>query len=142
MGAHLRRFRILVVALHFAPDMVSNSFMTTAIVEELARHGHAVTVVTAFPFHRDHRIEARFRGRLVQLERHAAGVRVVRCFIWLFGSKTNVLGRFAAYLSHTATTTIACLAVGRHDVVMAVSPPLTIGLTAHLYARLWRVPFV
>src|SRR5262245_37325300 len=127
---------VLVVCLHFAPDTVSNSFITTGIVEELAERGFRVTVVTAFPFHRQHRVDAAYRGRLWQREAYRPGVSILRCYIFVRGQKTNILGRFLAYLSHTLTTTVGALSVGRHDVVMVVSPPLTIGLTAELIHRL------
>src|SRR5262249_26051763 len=115
---------------------------TSGIVEELAARGHDVTVVTALPYHREHRIDEAYRGRLWHAERYAPRIRVLRCYIFVRGAKTNIPGRFAAYLSHTLTTTIGTLLVGRHDAIMAISPPLTIGLTADLWSRIFGRPFV
>jgi colanic acid biosynthesis glycosyl transferase WcaI len=133
--------RVLIIALHYAPDQVSGGFDTTYLAEGLSALGHRVTVVTAFPFHRHHRIEPEYGGRLWQAETRN-GVRVIRTWLYLGGRKDQVGGRFASYATFSAITGLAAVATGRHDVVVTPSPPLTNGLTAFLYGRLFGVPYV
>src|ERR687888_1698344 len=112
--------RVLFLALHFAPDQVSGGYETTAIAEELVKLGHEVTVVAALPFHKHHRIEAPFAGKLWSRDTHN-GVRVIRVWLALRGSKNDVRGRFLTYATFNATSTLAALLSGlrgRHDVIV------------------------
>src|SRR6266542_3258411 len=133
--------RVLFLALHFAPDQVSGGYETTAIAEELAKLGHEVTMVAALPYHKHHRIEPPFAGRLWSRDTHN-GVRLIRVWLALRGSKNDVRGRFLTYGTFNVASTLAALASGRHDVLVTPSPPLTNGLGAFLYSRLHRVPYV
>src|SRR5947209_14503346 len=119
--------RILLLTLHFAPDTVSNAVVVTEMAEELAAHGHQLTVVTAFPYHQGHQIEPAFRGQFVRRAFHGP-MRIVRTWLLLRGGKRHVGGRLLAYGTFNLTSTVAALFTGRHDVVITPSPPLTIGL--------------
>ncbi len=133
--------RILILSLHFAPDTVSNAVVVTELAEELAKHGHAVTVVAALPYHQGHRIETGYAGRLWRKGRHA-GIPVFRTWLLLRGGKRDVGGRFLAYGTYNLTSTLVAAFTGPYDVVLTPSPPLTIGVCGWLLARLWGARFV
>jgi colanic acid biosynthesis glycosyl transferase WcaI len=133
--------RVLVLSLHFAPETVSNAVVATELVEELVAHGHEVTVVAALPYHRGHRIEAGYRGRIWQVDHHGSA-RVFRTWLLLRGSKCDVGGRLLAYATFNLTSTAIGAVTGPHDVVITPSPPLTIGISGWLLARLWGARFI
>ncbi len=133
--------RILLVTLYFAPDPAANSVIMTELAEELARLGHQVTVVTAFPHYDVNRIWDDYRGRLVQRDRHGA-IDVVRTYLYVPPDKTNLAGRLLNYASFNLLSTLAGLTRARPDIILAPSPPLTIGLSAYLISRLRGAPFV
>jgi colanic acid biosynthesis glycosyl transferase WcaI len=112
----------------------------TKLVESLAGRGHELSVVTALPWYRDHDVEPAWRGRPWRREPTAWG-RVVR--VWPFPTdKTNIAARAAGFGGFTLLAGGAALALGRHDVVLAMSPPIFLGDAAWLAARRWRVPMV
>jgi colanic acid biosynthesis glycosyl transferase WcaI len=133
--------RVLVLSLHFFPDTVSNAVVVTQMAEELAARGHRVTVISAMPYHQAHQIESGYRGKLWSVGRHGT-IKVIRTWLMLRGGKRDVGKRFLAYASFNVTSTLAALFSGRYDVVISPSPPLTIGLSGWLLARLWGARFV
>lgn len=133
--------RILLLTLHYYPDRVSNAVVMTDLAGQLAAAGHHITVVTAFPYHHGHQIEEGFRNRLFQRERHGS-VDVIRTYLYVGGDKRNLPRRILAYATFNALSTAAAIGTGRHDMILAPSPPLTIGLCAFLIARARRIPYV
>ncbi|MDE2237931.1 MAG: glycosyltransferase family 4 protein, partial [Elusimicrobia bacterium] len=107
-----------------------------------SRRGHDVTVVTGNLHHGTGRVDPRFRRRWVAEERLADGVRVLWCYVprsYMHG----YLGRFFGYVAFMVSSTLATLVyAGPQDVVIASSPPLTIGLNAWFIAAIKRIPFV
>ncbi|MHC4618035.1 MAG: glycosyltransferase family 4 protein [Planctomycetota bacterium] len=133
--------RILIPTLYFAPDVGANAEIVTGLAEGLAAQGHDVTVVTAFPHYDQNRIWDEYRGRLFQRDRNGR-IQVVRTYLYVPQSKTNILGRLLNYASFNVLSTLAALGNGPCELILAPSPPLTIGLTAYVLSRLWGVPYV
>lgn len=133
--------RILVLCPHFEPDLhAATGEVMTRLVEGLAKRGHQITVVTSLPWYRSHDVEAEWRGRPWRVERTAWG-RVVR--VWPFPTaKSNIAARALGFGGFTALAAAAALVQGRHDVVLAMSPPIFLGDAAWLTAKRWGVPLV
>lgn len=133
--------KILVLCPHFAPDVAPTGEVMTSIVTELAERGHTVRVVTALPWYRHHRIEPGWAHRLSQIETTAWGsVERLHPFPT---DKTNLVARAVAFGGFTALATWrAVLGRDRPDVVLAMSPPLLLGIAGWLVARRWRAPLV
>lgn len=133
--------RILVVCPHFAPDIAPTGEVMTSIAHELIDRGHQLHVVTSLPWYRDHKIEPGWTGRLIRHDDQPWG-RISRVHPFPT-DKANVPARALAFGGFTAlASVVAELARPRPDVVLAMSPPLTLGLTGWLAARTFRVPFV
>lgn len=133
--------RILVVCPHFAPDVAPTGEVMTRIVDELVERGHTVHVVTSLPWYVDHRIDAGWEGRLVRNEDTTWG-RITRAHPFPT-DKSNIPARALAFGGFTALTLLCAVRSRlRPDLVLAMSPPLTLGLAGWLAARRHRVPFV
>ncbi len=133
--------RILVICPHFTPDVAPTGEVMTRIVEELVERGNRVHVVTSLPWYVEHRIEPGWDGRWVRHEDTAWG-RITRVHPFPT-DKTNIPARAVAFGGFTALALLrALMARGRPDVVLAMSPPLTLGLAGWLAARRHRTPFV
>ncbi len=133
--------RVLVVCPHFEPDVAPTGVVMTAIVDAWARAGHEIDVVTSLPWYLHHEVEPDWRGRLVRTSAVSWG-RVTRVHPFPT-DKTDVRRRALSFVGFTALATVAALCRRRRpDVVVAMSPPLTLGLAGWLVARLRRVPFV
>jgi colanic acid biosynthesis glycosyl transferase WcaI len=139
--------RVLVLTLVFPPDGVSTARIMGDVAEDLERHGHEVTVLTTTP-HYNVDVEAQARqalqprwGRLLQTSTFA-GMRVLH--VLMPRKQRSAVLRIAAWLwFHAVSTVVGLFALpARPDVVLAPSPPLTMGVGAWLLAMRWRAPYI
>jgi colanic acid biosynthesis glycosyl transferase WcaI len=137
--------RIVVLCPHFAPDTAPTGTVMTRIVQELAALGHELHVVTSLPWYREHRIEPGWEGRWIRTERTAWG-SVTRVQPFPGADKANLVRRALGFAGFSALAGVAAVRAGgwfrRADVVLAMSPPLTLGLTGWLAGLLRGAPLV
>ena len=129
--------RIAVLCPHFAPDTAPTGVVMTRIVSELAALGHEIHVVTALPWYRTHAIEPGWDGKWVRREKTAWG-SVTRVNPFPGDDKRNLVRRAAGFVGFSALAGLTSLRGGRVDAVIAMSPPLSLGLTGwgtHLVRR-------
>lgn len=136
---------LVVLCPHFEPDTAPTGVVMTRIVEELVAFGHTVHVVTAVPWYRSHRIEPGWQGRLVRSETTTWG-SITRIHPFPGRDKSNLARRALGFGAYSLLAGIQCLRVGgwfrRSGAVIAMSPPLTLGLTGWVASRLRRCPLV
>lgn len=137
--------RIIVVCPHFAPDTAPTGTVMSRLVHELAGRGHELHVVTALPWYRAHRIEPGWDGRLVRTEATAWG-SVTRVHPFPGHDKRNLARRALGFAGFSALAGLAGVRAGgwfrKADVVLAMSPPLTLGLTGWMVGLCHRAPLV
>lgn len=130
--------RVIVLCPHFAPDTAPTGVVMTRIVDELVALGHQVHVVTSLPWYRGHAIEPEWRGERVRREVTEWG-SITRVDPFSGGDKSNLFRRAAGFLGFSWLAGHEALKVGgwfkRADAVIAMSPPLTLGVTGWLVAR-------
>jgi len=130
---------LVVLCPHFAPDTAPTGDVITRIVSEMVLHGERVHVVTALPWYRTHAIEQGWGGRLVRRERTEWG-SIIRVHPFPGKSKTNLLRRAVGFGLFSLLAGVCTLFAGgilrRPRAIIAMSPPLTLGLTGWLVARL------
>ena len=138
--------KLLLLTLVFAPDGVSTSVLMTELALELCDLGHEVTVITTTP-HYNVEPEARARQPLhrrwggLLYRSDCRGIPVYHASIPVKGSRVGA--RVLDYVRFHAISTMAGLAAtGGYDVILAPSPPLTIGLSAWVLGLARRVPFI
>ncbi len=122
------RLRIVVLCPHFAPDTAPTGEVMTRIVSELAELGHQIHVVTALPWYRGHAVEPGWDGKWVRRETTAWG-SINRVNPFPGGDKGNLARRALGFAGFSALAGFASIRGGRVDAVIAMSPPLTMGLT-------------
>ncbi len=132
--------KLAVLCPHFAPDVAPTGEVMTRIVLELAERGHRIDVVTALPWYVHHRVEPGWAGRLTRREETEWGtIRRVHPFPV---DKRSILKRAAAFGAFSTLAGLTGLRGGRVDGVLAMSPPLTLGLTGWAIAAARRAPLV
>lgn len=133
--------RLAVLCPHFAPDLAPTGEVMTRIVHELAARGHELHVVTSLPWYQHHRIEPGWEGKLVRRERTAWG-SVSRVHPFPGADKRSIARRAVGFAGFSALAAASGLRGGRVDGVLAMSPPLTMGLTGWLVHLARRGPLV
>jgi len=137
--------RILLHTLVFAPDGVSTAQLLSELTQDLQTHGHQIVVLTTQPhYNRDldaegrQPLKQRWFGLYYTSQYH--GMRVIHTRMRRKGERVS--GRFSDYLMfHTLSLILGLLLVGRQDIVLAPSPPLTIGVIGWILARLKGAKF-
>lgn len=136
---------VIVLCPHFAPDTAPTGVVMTRIVDELVQLGHRVHVVTSLPWYRRHRVEEAWQGKLWRTEATDWG-SVLRVSPFAGRDKSNVPRRALGFLAFSALIGLRALFVGgvhrRARAVIAMSPPLTLGLTGWIVAKCRRAPLV
>jgi colanic acid biosynthesis glycosyl transferase WcaI len=115
----------------------------TRIADELVDRGHELHVVTSLPWYLHHRVEPGWTGRPVR-HQDRDGERITRVHPFPT-DKRNIPARALGFAGFTGLAAVMALKGWRHhppEVVLAMSPPLTLGVAGWLAARRWRVPFV
>ncbi|MEM8619671.1 MAG: glycosyltransferase family 4 protein [Actinomycetota bacterium] len=134
-----RHGTIVVLCPHFSPDTAPTGTVMTRIVEELVELGYRVHVVTSLPWYRAHAIEPGWGGRRRRTERTPWG-SITRVDPFPGDDKSNLIRRAFGFVGYSVLAGAAALRVGerrRVDAVIAMSPPLTLGLTGWVVAT-WR----
>lgn len=137
---------VLILSLVFPPDSVSTAQIMGELALDLRDRGHTVSVVTTTPhYNRDAAAAAAqpltstwlglvYRSRLGDVP------------VWhtVMPRKTaSIPRRLAAWaLFHVLSLVVGVAALREVDVIVAPSPPLSIGLVAWLLGRWHRAPFV
>jgi colanic acid biosynthesis glycosyl transferase WcaI len=137
---------VLVLTLVFPPDGVSTAVIMGELSADLRRAGHDVTVLTTSP-HYNRDLEAESRQPLSSLwgpllyRSEFQGLRVLH--VGMPRKSGRIASRLLAWTRFHVLSLIAAAAlVRRVDVILAPSPPLTIGVCAWLLGRAYRAPFV
>jgi len=130
--------RILILTQWYPPEP---ALLLQELAQTLLARGHDVTVLTGFPNYPSGKLYPGYCVRLRQRE-VLDGVPVVRVPLYPEHSRSGA-GRVLNYVSFALSSALlGPWLTKRPDVIFVYHPPLTIGLTAVLLSRLWRVPFV
>jgi len=132
--------RVLILHMRFHPDLTGTGPLITDLATDLAAMGVEVTVVTSMPHYGRRDIPARYRGRLLVRERFRQA-EVWRTMVYVPPSPKGFY-RGINYLSYSIMSVIAGVLSGRHDVILCISPPITIGLCGWLMGLVGRTPMV
>ncbi len=133
--------RIQIVCPHFEPDVAPTGSVISRIVRGLVVQGHEVDVVTSLPWYLTHSVDDAWKGRIIRTEKTDWG-SITRVYPFPT-NKRNILARAGGFVGFTALAGVCSVFKRqRPDVVMAMSPPLTLGLAASLTSLLRRAPLV
>lgn len=132
--------RFIILTQYYPPEPGAASLRLEAMAQQLQSKGHGVEVVTATPHHLGAVAGENHRWRWFYREK-VHGVSVLRC--WIFRVPTGRFWlRLLNYFSFVVTGFLGLLTVRRGDYLIVESPPLFLGITAFLYSRLRRTPYI
>jgi colanic acid biosynthesis glycosyl transferase WcaI len=138
--------KILILTLVFPPDNVSTAHIVGRLAAEFAHAGHQVVVLTSTPHYHpdaDGRWRQKLRPVVGPLVQRSDTDGVTAYHVWMPSKNQQPAARLVAWLWFHAATTVLGMVVGTgSDVIVAPSPPLTIGVEARLLGLRHRAPFV
>jgi glycosyltransferase involved in cell wall biosynthesis len=132
--------RVIYLCQHFPPETGAPQIRVYEVSKELIKRGHQVEVLTAFPHHPKGVIPEEYRGMFYLFE-DWDGIPVHRT--WIYPSpKGSFWKRLASYFSFTFSAFYSIFKSKPTDVIICNSPPLFLGITGYLGAKLKRAKFV
>ncbi len=138
--------RILILSLVFRPDNVSTAQIMGDLAVDFKARGHEVFVITTVPHYNNDPVALekqplqRCWGKLLQKSDYC-GMQVWHA--WMPRKGRNKLLRILAWIGFHLITTMAGLGSRfKPDIILAPSPPLTIGVSAWLLGLRHHCPFI
>lgn len=128
------------MAGNYAPEKTASAPLTTDFCRYLTAAGHSVSVVTTFPHYPQWKVWQEYRGRFCAKET-IDGVRVYRILNYV-PQRPTPFKRVLYYCSFGIQAFLPALASGRPDVIVCVTPPLELSISASVLRLWWRVPIV
>jgi colanic acid biosynthesis glycosyl transferase WcaI len=137
--------RILLLANYYAPEEVGAGIWIRQLALDLQTRGHEVQALVSFPNYPNGEIFKDYRGR-IHMREEMEGISLLRT--WTVATKSKSFWpRFAAFGSFCASSLVMGAwewLCGRlqADAVYVVMPPLPLGVTGWLLAKLCRARLV
>ncbi len=122
--------KAVIICQYYPPEQAPIGVMLKELAEDLAKDGHRVTVITGFPNHPLGKIFPGYNRKLFS-NSVEGGVKVTRCWLHVSPKKT-VFNRLLNFISFGISSFWAVLFFEKPDLILAVSPPLSNGITAML----------
>src|ERR1700733_12229617 len=132
--------RILVLTINYWPEQTGIGAVVTRRCEYLASAGHEVTVCTGMPYYPEWRVDAAYSGKMF-LREERNGVTILRSWMWV-PKKVTSAKRVLFEASFLTTSLLNAVRKKSPGLLVVVSPPLGLGLSAILLKRLFKVPYV
>ncbi len=140
--------KIAVFGINYYPEVTGIGLYTTEMCEYLAAKGHEIHAITGFPYYPfGHDYSAWYknkglRGVLPFCHDDMRGVKIKRCNLYK-PDLPNTLKRIFHELSFIFSVSLrSFFDFGKYDVVISVSPPLLLGFTANVFARIKKAHFI
>ena len=135
----VRSMRILILGLNYLPESTSIGPYTADLAEYLRGRGHDTRVVTGFPQHPQWKVWKEYEGRFFMRE-VVRGVPVTRTYLYVPKHPKKAFRRICFDCSFAMSAPLGVLLGKRPDLVVVISPPLQLAITAFLIHLLTRAP--
>jgi colanic acid biosynthesis glycosyl transferase WcaI len=130
----------LIVTQYYHPEVGAPQIRLRALVKELTRLGHRVTVLTGMPNYPEGVIHEGYRGKF-SLNDEIDGITIKRIWLYPAGGK-KVFQRLMNYLSFTFHALFHLGLARGKQIIFIEAQPLTLALYGMLARWLLKVPYI
>lgn len=131
--------KILALTKYFPPEIGTASHLFYELCESLVNRNHEVTVVTGFPWYNVEEPDEKYKGKLFLREK-MNGIQVIR--IAEIPLPQGVIRYKAGHFLVPPVLFFAGLVSNQQDIIIVYSPPLFMGLSAYLLAKIKGASFI
>ena len=133
--------QVTFICHYFHPEIGAPAARVLETAREWVKMGHEVQVVTCFPNHPTGVIPEKYRGKWSCRE-SLQGIEIYRSYVFATPNQ-GIVKRTLGHLSFMLSSLIWSLPkTGKADVIIVSSPTLFSVISAFVYSRLKKVPFV
>jgi len=131
--------RVLLLAGNYSPEQTASAPLTTDFARYMQAAGHEVSVVTTFPHYPQWKVWQGYDGLYRREQLGGVEVRRIRHYV---PHRPTPLRRILYYSSFGLASLAPALLSGRADLILCVTPPLELAVSARVLSLLWRAPYV
>lgn len=132
--------KILLIHQYFLEKDGAGISRFNQFVKYWTESGHEVTVICGMIHYMTGTKPKKYFRKWITKEKNGS-CSIVRVYVSDAYNRSFV-GRMWAYLSFTCSSVAALFTIPKHDVVIATSPPLHVGIPGFCASRLWRIPLI
>ena len=126
--------KITILTQYYPPETGAPQNRLRSLAGHAQAAGHEVNVITAMPNYPKMQVFDDYNGKLFHDE-IVDGIRIYRG--WIYASRRlGIVSRLLSYFSFVVTSLFAGMKSGKTDYLFCESPPLFLGLSAVLLAKL------
>jgi len=135
--------RILLVHQYFLEQNDPGGSRFNEMTKQWAEMGHEITVLAGMVNGATGLKNAKYKRKIFYQENIYHNIKVIRSYT-SGAYNINFIGRLWGYFSYMVSSIFAGLIYtkGKYDVVLVTSPPLFVGISGFLLAKIKRAPFV
>ncbi len=133
--------KILLLTKYFPPEPGAGSTRAYEHAKRWKNLGAEVTVITCFPHYPDGIIPEKYKGHSFYKE-EIEGIKVLRTFTYAAPNKGKIKRSIGFFSFMFSSVIQGLLKSGKHDILIASSPPITVGVSGMILAMFKRIPFV
>jgi colanic acid biosynthesis glycosyl transferase WcaI len=132
--------KILVSSINFHPDHSGIAIYSTDLAVFLAEKSQQVSMVTGFSYYPRWRKIEEDKGILFRIN-NFKNIKVYRGYLYV-PRKLTTIKRSLHDLSFLASAFLNFFRAGRHNVIIAITPPLLLGLVGLFFKKLWGAKLI
>ena len=137
----MKKIRILFLTHYYPPETGGASARISGLTKWLAQYGHDVSVITGFPNYPMGKIYPGYESSSAKYE-ELDGVKIYRAKV-IASSYKSIIIRLLNYFTLFLTSLwIGIRKRNSFDIIIASSPPLTIGLLGRVLSSIYRIPWI
>jgi len=136
--------KILLIHQYFLEKGDGGGSRFNEMTQVWASQGHTITVLSGMVHYATGKKEAKYKGKFISKDKSFyENVDVIRCHV-SESYNTSFIGRLWAYFSFVFSSIYAGIfkIKEKYDVIVVTSPPLFVGITAYVLAKIKKLPFV
>lgn len=136
-----KQVRILFLSHFYPPEMGGAAARVSGLAKWLVQFGHDVTVITGYPNYPLGKIYPEYKNKKKKIE-SIDGVKILRARV-LPVSYGSFLIRLLNYFTLFFTAFwISIKKRNSFDIIIASSPPLTIGMLGFILSKIYKIPWI
>ena len=132
--------KILFITQYFPPEIGAAPSRSFDLLQEISKKGHEIVVLSETPHYPSSTIVEKYKYSSFYKEDYYE-LKVIRTFV-VVSKRKNFFQRFMLYSSFFVSSIIGAFHVHDVDLVIATSPPLTVGLAGWVVSKLKKCKFV
>ena len=132
--------KILIITQYFYPEPGATTNRILSFAREFVQKCHDVTILCEFPSYPTGVLPKQYHYKFLVRE-NFENYRIIRAFI-ISTARSNIFTRLASYFSFSFSSFVIALCLKKPDVIIALSPPPTVGFIAAVVSKLKSIPMI